>query len=646
MNVHSIGPFILGKTLGTGSTGKVKLAFHKDTGLKVAIKIISKEFLIQRPTMLRKVEREIAVMKLVDNLHVLRLYDVYETTKYLFLVLEHVEGGELFDYLVSRGTLEISEARIFFQQIIAGIDYCHNHLICHRDLKPENLLLDTDRNIKICDFGMASLMKKGELLSTSCGSPHYASPEVVMGIKYDGFAADVWSCGVILFALLTGKLPFDDENIRTLLAKVKTGVFTMPPYLSAEAQDLISKMLTLDPKKRITIRQIREHPWFIANHLNVPITPPIVDVSITNQVSDIDEEIVRSLVCLGWTQESDLMKALGSSHPNIEKTFYWLLDERKNNPSFNPVSGTVNVTPGQHPGRRVSASDHSSDDRIDSEENRGRSNSLLSPGNSNPQMRRVTSTGNKSQLINPGGTGSSPSTPTVPSEKSPLSSPRNPSSKKVPLVPTSTFVHIKLDTNEEAQRSWFSSFLGGSRKNTSNQNHGSLFSSSSSITNPEVKREVSETSGNNLNGSMGSSESSSTENKQKEKDEIVAPKKDDSKKFQSRAKALLKDNFYSTKTVTGGAFGLHSRKPPDQVITELKRTLSALQVTYRYIKKGNCIKAKCVEGNNKVKFVIEVTLLQEGNDIVSSFISFVRTQGDLPSYRVVCKKIEDEIVLK
>eukprot|EP01099_Mayorella_cantabrigiensis_P001179 TRINITY_DN1493_c0_g4_i1.p1 TRINITY_DN1493_c0_g4~~TRINITY_DN1493_c0_g4_i1.p1 ORF type:complete len:624 (+),score=148.42 TRINITY_DN1493_c0_g4_i1:334-2205(+) len=609
--------------------------------------------------------------------------------KYLFLVLEHVEGGELFDYLVSKGSLDVAEARIFFQQIIAGMDYCHNHLICHRDLKPENLLLDAEKNIKICDFGMAALMKKNELLSTSCGSPHYASPEVVMGIKYDGFAADVWSCGVILFALLTGKLPFDDENIRTLLAKVKTGHFTMPPTLSAEAQDLISKMLTLDPKKRITIKEIRSHPWFLANRLVVPVTPPIIEVNIPDKVLEVDDEIIRSLVCLGWPQEDQLLNALSSSGGNIEKAFYWLLDERKNHPSFNPVEGTVNVTPGQHPGRRLSSADTTQNNVIqdqnalknnpntppnnnNSSNNNGqpnttnandqggrvRSNSSLSVSHQNPAMRRVTSTGNKAVLTGESGGSSDNKRP---------QSPRGKKGTPATTAPPSTFLHIKLDTNEEAQRSWFSSFLGGSRRHTpstASSNSNSLFSSSSSISAGTVgmRRDSSDGSGvPNMSGSsnsMSNSNGNSSSNSELTKlgrdvssntpagDGANAPKKDENKKLSSRAKALIKDNFYSTKAVTGGAFGLHSRKPPDQVISELKRTLTALNVTYRYIKKGNCIKAKCLEGSNKVKFVIEVTLLQEGNDVVSSFISFVRTHGDLPTYRVVCKKIEDEIVLK
>jgi serine/threonine protein kinase len=170
--------------------------------------------------------------------------------------MEHVEGGELFDYIVKKGRLAETEAIGFFQQIIFGIDHCHKHLICHRDLKPENLLLDKHRNVKIADFGMASIQVPSKMLETSCGSPHYASPEVILGIKYDGTCADVWSCGVILYALITGNLPFDDENIRKLLTKVKSGVFSIPNYVSEKARDLISNMIVVDPAVRYTVRLV------------------------------------------------------------------------------------------------------------------------------------------------------------------------------------------------------------------------------------------------------------------------------------------------------------------------------------------------------------------------------------------------------
>lgn len=164
-----------------------------------------------------------------------------------------MSGGELFDYLVKKSRLTIKEAKKFFRQIISALDFCHSHLICHRDLKPENLLLDEKLNIKIADFGMASLQVDGSMLETSCGSPHYACPEVIRGEKYDGRKADVWSCGVILYALLVGALPFDDDNLKQLLEKIKKGHFTIPSYVPQECQELLRRMIEIDPNKRLSV---------------------------------------------------------------------------------------------------------------------------------------------------------------------------------------------------------------------------------------------------------------------------------------------------------------------------------------------------------------------------------------------------------
>uniref|UniRef100_A0A6G1S7T7 non-specific serine/threonine protein kinase n=1 Tax=Aceria tosichella TaxID=561515 RepID=A0A6G1S7T7_9ACAR len=258
-----VGPYRLDKTLGKGQTGLVKLGIHCVSGQKVAIKIINRSKLSE--SVLQKVEREIAIMKLIEHPHVLGLYDVYENKKFLYLILEHVSGGELFDYLVSKGRLSIKEARKFFRQIISALDFCHCHSICHRDLKPENLLLDDKGNIKVADFGMASLQLENSLLETSCGSPHYASPEVVRGEKYDGRRADVWSCGVILYALLVGALPFDDDNLRHLLEKVKRGVFHIPHFVPSECQQLLRAMIEVDAEKRITLADVLRHPWVVGN---------------------------------------------------------------------------------------------------------------------------------------------------------------------------------------------------------------------------------------------------------------------------------------------------------------------------------------------------------------------------------------------
>ncbi|KAK8717123.1 hypothetical protein V6N13_044404 [Hibiscus sabdariffa] len=210
----------LGKTLGIGSFGKVKIAEHILSGHKVAIKILNRRK-IKNMEMEEKVRREIKILRLFMHPHIIRLYEVIETATDIFVVMEYVKSGELFDYIVEKGRLQEDEARNFFQHIVSGVEYCHRNMVVHRDLKPENLLLDSKCNVKIADFGLSNIMRDGHFLKTSCGSPNYAAPEVIFGKLYAGPEVDVWSCGVILYALLCGTLPFDDENIPNLFKKIK-----------------------------------------------------------------------------------------------------------------------------------------------------------------------------------------------------------------------------------------------------------------------------------------------------------------------------------------------------------------------------------------------------------------------------------------
>uniref|UniRef100_A0A8C1BTE1 BR serine/threonine kinase 2b n=2 Tax=Cyprinus carpio TaxID=7962 RepID=A0A8C1BTE1_CYPCA len=330
-HANYVGPYRLEKTLGKGQTGLVKLGIHCVTCQKVAIKIVNREKLSE--SVLMKVEREIAILKLIEHPHVLKLHDVYENKKYLYLVLEHVSGGELFDYLVKKGRLTPKEARKFFRQIISALDFCHSHSICHRDLKPENLLLDEKNNIRIADFGMASLQVGDSLLETSCGSPHYACPEVIRGEKYDGRKADVWSCGVILFALLVGALPFDDDNLRNLLEKVKLGVFHMPHFIPPDCQNLLKGMIEVDATKRLTLEQIQKHTWYIGGKNEPEPEQPVprkVAIRTLPSTEDIDPDVLESMHSLGcFRDKNKLMKDLLSDDDNQEKMIYFLLLDRK-----------------------------------------------------------------------------------------------------------------------------------------------------------------------------------------------------------------------------------------------------------------------------------------------------------------------------
>ncbi|KAI8460686.1 hypothetical protein BY996DRAFT_4574397 [Phakopsora pachyrhizi] len=339
-----IGPWKIGRTIGKGSSGRVKIAKHSNTGQFAAVKIVPRQMLLnsrmsinevgaRTDKMLLGIEREIVIMKLIEHPNILSLYDVWETGSDLYLIMEYVEGGELFNYLVRRGRLHEDEALHYFQQIICGVDYCHRFNICHRDLKPENLLLDNQHNIKIADFGMAALEASGKLLETCCGSPHYASPEIVSGYNYHGSSSDIWSCGVILFALLTNRLPFDDEDLVVLLNKVKVGKFWMPEDLPELAQDLIRGMMMLDPTKRLTMDQIKAHPWFVQRRPRpqpdyiAPPTPEQITKSI-GRPEDLDYEIVSNLRTLWFgAEEKRIVDALVSDEKCWEKVFYFLLEK-------------------------------------------------------------------------------------------------------------------------------------------------------------------------------------------------------------------------------------------------------------------------------------------------------------------------------
>ncbi|XP_078445636.1 SNF1-related protein kinase catalytic subunit alpha KIN10-like [Wolffia australiana] len=319
-----LSSYILGKTLGIGSFGKVKIARHILTGQKVAIKILNRRK-IKSMDMEEKVRREMKILKLFMHPHIIRLYEVIETQTDIYVVMEYVANGELFDFIVEKGRLQEDEARCFFQQIISGVEYCHKNMVVHRDLKPENLLLDSKNNVKIADFGLSNLMRDGHFLKTSCGSPNYAAPEVISGKLYAGPEVDVWSCGVILYALLCGTLPFDDENIPNLFKKIKGGIYTLPSHLSAGARDLIPRMLVVDPLKRMTISDIQHHPWFqvhLPRYLAVP--PP----DSTKQAKKIDEEILQQVAAMGFDRSTvvDALQDRQQNHATV--AYYLLLDSR------------------------------------------------------------------------------------------------------------------------------------------------------------------------------------------------------------------------------------------------------------------------------------------------------------------------------
>ncbi|KAL4904701.1 hypothetical protein BDW74DRAFT_185562 [Aspergillus multicolor] len=356
-----VGPWQLGRTLGSGATGRVRLAKHAVTSQTAAIKIVSKKCAAisqsdsiaamdksagnfagtgarQMPS---GIEREVVIMKLIEHPNVISLYDVWENRGELYLVLEYVEGGELFDYVSNHGPLPEEEAVRLFRQIIAGLGYCHRFNICHRDLKPENILLDGEHNIKLADFGMAALQPAGHWLNTSCGSPHYAAPEIIYGRKYRGDRADLWSCGIILYALLTGFLPFDGGDLHSTLQLVRKGDYMIPPGISDEAADLIQRILQKKPEDRISMEDIWKHPLLrkyekfhqaICNHYlgpPPPLSPQDCGPPVVRQ--DIDVDLLRNLQTL-WhdVKPEQLIEKLLSLEPTQERLFYYALVKFRN----------------------------------------------------------------------------------------------------------------------------------------------------------------------------------------------------------------------------------------------------------------------------------------------------------------------------
>ncbi|KAI0052114.1 Pkinase-domain-containing protein, partial [Auriscalpium vulgare] len=344
-----VGPWVIGECVGKGASGHVKIARHRRTGQLAAIKILPLDLVFSSRTSLRSrqaksdkqrlgIDREIIMMKLMNHPNIMRIYDVYEGDNELYLILEYVEGGELFDFLVNRGKLPPAEALAYFKQIIYGLNYAHAFSIIHRDLKPENILIHSLQPplIKIADWGMAAFAPPSLQLETSCGSPHYASPEIVNGHKYSGTATDIWSCGVILFALLTGRLPFDDKNVRTLLSKVKTGKYDLPPTVDPQARDLIQRMLVVDVSHRISIPDILAHPWLSHDTpgiVYVPAPPVSQLARPLPSAAHIDPDLLESL-CVIWGRHADvnavtaeLLSPPGSG--TLAKAFYFLLQTHR-----------------------------------------------------------------------------------------------------------------------------------------------------------------------------------------------------------------------------------------------------------------------------------------------------------------------------
>ncbi|GHJ88687.1 hypothetical protein NliqN6_5089 [Naganishia liquefaciens] len=345
-----VGPWVLGKMVGKGASGRVRLARSRWSRVYAAIKIVPSAnfndasgrgvFSKER----KALEREVSIMKLLNHPNLMKLYDVYERQGHFYIALEFIAQGELFDYINAKRYLETNEASFFYQQLINGLQYLHSFGICHRDLKPENLLLDDDLTLKIADFGMASFQAEDEWLRTSCGSPHYASPEIISGSYYHGAMVDVWSSGVILYALLVGRLPFDDPHIPTVMKLASRAEYYLPPEMPRDAADLIEQIFVINQNMRITIPHIVSHPflrrvWVPDRSLparRVPVGPPpfnpysTILPSWTLTLGNFDPELLQGVGAIMRNDNlQDVMYRIHSSSDVWAKRFYHLLKARK-----------------------------------------------------------------------------------------------------------------------------------------------------------------------------------------------------------------------------------------------------------------------------------------------------------------------------
>jgi len=303
--VKKVGKYEMYKTLGEGTFGKVKYSINTETQEPCAIKVLDKEQ-IQKLNMGNQIKKEISIMKMVRHKYIVGMKEVLASKTKIFIVLDLVTGGELFDKIVSVGRFNEQKARFYFCQLIEGVEYCHSMGVCHRDLKPENLLLDEHGNLKISDFGLSSLYvgdadgggtKRTEVLHTTCGTPNYVAPEVLADNGYDGKKADAWSIGVILYVLLAGFLPFDEGTITLLFAKIQAAEFTYPAWFTPEVRTFLDGILVADPKIRTSVGEMRTKPWITSGVVEAPaeaVPAPVANGEPTQDLLEATVEIAMA----------------------------------------------------------------------------------------------------------------------------------------------------------------------------------------------------------------------------------------------------------------------------------------------------------------------------------------------------------------
>ncbi|KAJ3230623.1 Map microtubule affinity-regulating kinase [Chytriomyces hyalinus] len=347
-----LGDYLFQRIIGEGCFSKVKMAIHFPTGQKVAIKCMDKKAMSEEVGTAERTLREILVLSHVYHPHITRLLEVVDTADFIYLILEYEEGGELFDYIISRKVVPEEDARKLFGQLLSAIQYCHSNGIVHRDLKPENILLDRNGNMKLIDFGFSNVIREGHQMNTFCGSPSYAAPEMLSRKDYDGQGVDIWALGVVLFVMICGYHPFDNQNVRKMYSSIVTAKYVFPEthQISDEAKSILSAIFKTKPSERATLQQLRNHPWTTANGLLplVEFHTVVADEPSPSRGDPChltDATLVKEIRRMGFSDEEiEWAKATGDPGP-VMAAYHLLRAEKRR---LNALAKTISESNRPH----------------------------------------------------------------------------------------------------------------------------------------------------------------------------------------------------------------------------------------------------------------------------------------------------------
>jgi len=319
ITIKQIGDYILGEEIGSGAFGKVLLGKHILTEEKVAIKVLDKMILNQTPEDYELVKKEISILKLVRHKYIVQLYEILQTSQHIFIIMEYCEGKEILDYILTKNHLSELESLKYFQQLINCLFYLHSQNIAHRDIKIDNMLLDSNKDLKLIDFGLSTKYTDDDLLDQPCGTVVYAAPEVLEGKEYHGMLADVWSSGIVLYGMIAGYLPFSDKDDEVNKKLVIKGQIKMPDFFSDQVKDLLKHMLDVNPMTRYTLQEIKDHPWF-----NIEESSLIPGIIINYNIIPIDEKIIN--LCVSYNKDrDDVINSIRKNKHDSNSALYYLL---------------------------------------------------------------------------------------------------------------------------------------------------------------------------------------------------------------------------------------------------------------------------------------------------------------------------------